>query len=442
MGVFDELALSGVNEVERRLGTRAALRALVPLLDTLPAGRGRGRALLRAIEYAAELGDDALLERLTARWPSEGHGRDARLVIRRLLVHARAGAAVRLAEAEVERARGGHAEAAARYALGRCLEAAGRTREALAAHEDAGRLAEEQPRLRQSAGARQVRALLALGEPDAAAHRAARLLPLERAPNEERLAVAVAALESPGRYRRVAALDVLELLARGGGPIGRDAMRFAAWHAERAGAALSRIEMDRLDALLGPTEPEARARLATLGEPAGLVARARSVVEGNAAGPRPEGGGREVVGWLGLAACAAIRDSHHAEALEHIRALIVRLESGARVEASGWTAARCALGDAKLAGVGQELASALLERGGEPPPRGYASFAAALDAAGAALLGTQAWRRAAARREAGAREHLARIARWRGWKAAEAGARDEAIARLREARRLAGADPE
>lgn len=443
MGVFDELALSGVDRVERSLGPRAALRALVPLLDTLPAGRGRARALLRAIVYAAEVGDDGLLDSLCARWPADGVANEARAAIRRLL-RARPSAAVRLAKAELERASTPEEQARASYVLGRCLEAAGGLEQALEAHARARSLASDQPRLRQSAAAREVRALLATGRREEAAHRAAGLLPLERAEPEDRLAVAVAALEASGRYRRAAALDVLEQLARAGGELGRDAVRFAAWHAERAGSALSRIEADRVEAVLAhhPEGELARAQLAALRagafEPGPLLARAKAVAEGNAAGPRVDGSAREVVGWLALAACAALRSESRADAREHLRELTTQLRRGARVEAPIWTASILALRDARLAAEGRELAAALLDRAGEPPPRGYAHFAEALERGEAPELARKAWRRAAARREPGARERLARLLRWEGWRAAEAGERDAAIALLEEARRWSG----
>lgn len=443
MGVLDELALSGVDRLERTLGARAALRALVPMLDTLPAGRGRARALLRAIEYAAELDDGALLESLCARWLAEGHGTEARACIRRLLTAERAEAAVRLAQVDWRRAKGEH-EAAAGYVLGRCFEAAGRLAEALEAHAYVREHARDQPRLCQSAAAREVRALLSLGRRDEAARRASRVLPLERAAPEERLAVAVAALDAPGRYRRALALDVLEQLARAGGDVGREAILFAARHAERAGAALSAAEAERIEAVIAVdgAADEARRRLSALragrAEPGALLARAKAVAEGNAAGPRVQDEGRELVGWLGLAACAALRAESRADAREHLRELTQRLRRGARAEAPVWTASALALRDARVSDVGRELAEALFARGDEPPPRGYASVAEVLEAAGAPELATQAWRRAAARREPGARDHLAHLLRWRGWQAAQAGDRDAAIALLEEARRLAG----
>src|SRR5690606_10264448 len=155
------------------------------------------------------------------------------------------------------------------------------------------------------------------------------LLPLERAAPEERLALAVAALEAPGRYRRAAALDVLEQLARAGGAVGREAARLAAWHAERSGASLRDIEADRIGAVLGPEGARAvQALRAEAAAPGPLLARAKAVAEGFAAGPRIEGGGRERVGWLGLAACAALRDKNRVEAREHLRELIERVRGG------------------------------------------------------------------------------------------------------------------
>lgn len=457
MGVIDDLALSGVDRVERRLGKKAALRALVPLLDTLPAGRGRARGVLQAIGYAAELGEDAQVESLCSRWIVEGdRASEARRATVRLASEGRFTAAHKLAEAEVLRTVGQYEEAAARYALGRCLEARGRLEDALLEHETAVHLATEQPRLRAQASVRAMRVLAALGRHDEAAVRAARLLPLERGEPEDRLAVAVVALASPGRYRRASALDVLELLAREGGPIGEAAARWAAFHAERAGLVLSDIEADRIEAIVAPRSERAASRLralaamaarapgaaaqAALVDPAAaaILPRAKAVLERSAAGPRPEEG-RPRIGWLGLAACAAMASGDRFGARELLGELRERTRSGARLEAPAWTATILALRDPRFCDAGRELSAALLARDGEPPPRGFVTLAEALDAASSELA-TEAWRRAAARREPGARDRLAKLLRHRGWTAAEAGDRAAALSHLREARRLAGAE--
>ncbi len=458
MGVLDDLALSGVDRVERSLGPRAALRTLMPLLDTLPAGRGRARGVLRAIGYAAELNERELVESLAVRWSVEAQAKakDARLAIVALAAHP--AAAIALAYAEVQRTRGDYDEAAAHYALGRALEAAGRIEDALAEHDVAIRLSGEQPLLRACASARAVRALLALGRRDEAAQRASALLPLERAPAEDRLAIAVAALDAPGRYKRAAALDVLEQLAQKGGDIGRSAIALAAAHAERAGRALSSIEADRVRAVLAhhPGAADASARLAALlaiaeDEPGALargartdaaaeslLPRARAVADGNAAGPRPEAGGRVLVGWLGVAIAAALREKNRHEARALLDELTERVKQGARVEAPVWTAAVLAVRDERLSQLGRELARALLDAEGEPPPEGYLDVAEALEARGADELAIIALRRAAARREPRARARLSALLRHRGWQAADAGDRPRALALLREARALAG----
>lgn len=445
MSALDELALSGIEGIARRLGPRAALRALVPLLDALPAGRGRARALLRAVGYAAESGDAAQLEQLCARWITEGVSREAKPWIRQF-AKSRPDAAVHLAHAELERTRGTHEEARASYALGRSYEAARRMDEALEAYERAERLASDQPRLRQGARARIVRTLSKLGRSEEAARRAALLLPLERAAPEERFAVAVAALDAPGRYRRAMALDVLDELARTREELRRDAVRFAAWHAERAGPALSRIEADRIEAVLSHHSKGAAAcaQLSALRagafESGPLLARARAMLGGGTAGPRPDGTARETLAWLALAACAALRSERPSETAESLRELKTQLNRGARVEAPIWTAAMLALAERHTREEGLALASMLLERNGEPPPRGFVRLAEELELADAPELALRAWRRAAARREPTARERLATLLRWRGWQAAEAQERETAIAYLEEARRWAGAD--
>jgi hypothetical protein len=437
------------------------LRALVPLLDTLPEGAGRARGVLRALRYAAELGDDSALTNLCARWSAEPYARAADM--RRLLVglsRSHASAAAKLAEAEVERTRGQYEEASARYAYGRCLETRRLYREALLQHEAARRLATDRPQLADCAGVRAVRVLLILGEREEAARRAARLLPLERGVPADRLAIAVAALDAPGRYRRAAALDVLETLARNGGEIGRAAVAFAAFHAECAGEALSSIEVDRIEAVLAQHRDVAaaaiaRERLRALAlnnplraahtdiEAESMLVRARAVAEGGAPGPRPNGTRAELA-WIAYSSLSALTQPspRRAEARDALTELLERVRRGARIEAPIWTAAIRALDDPTLREHALSLAAALLARSGEPPPRGFACLAEALDAAGSHSLAIEAWRRAAARREPNAKGRLAAILRHRGWVAADRNARDEAIALLREARRLAGGTDE
>jgi tetratricopeptide (TPR) repeat protein len=463
VGVIDDLALSGVDRVERSLGKRAALRALVPLLDSLPAGPGLARGVLRAIAYAGELDEIGTLHGLTAKWAAISHGAasEARALIAELLGMRKPRAALELARAEVDRTRGGDEETAAQYALGRALEASGELRPALAAYEDAARRSPHRPRLTQAASVREVRVLAKLTERDEAARRASRLLPLEKGATEDRLALAVIALDAPGRYARAAAIDVLAAVARSGGELGRAAVRWAAWHAERSGAALSEIEADRIEAVLAlwpdtsaarnaverlraiasmPEGDTAIARAAHADKDSeALLSRGRMLLERAAPGPRPTGE-RAILGWLGLSAIHAVRAGEAREALEALRELSSRIRNGARVEAPAWTAALTSMREERLVDAAAALLAVLLTREMEPPPRGFGSVAEALDLTGRHELAMVAWRKAASRREAGARERLASILCHRGWKAAQRGARDEAIQLLREARRLAGAE--
>ena len=125
MGVLSDLALGSVNQVEQRLGKRAALRTLVPLLDTL-GPEARSAALVKALRYATELNDIPQRKVLANRWAADEHGRhgDIRNAIREMLGGRRPGTATVLARAEVERAEGRYEEASARYLLARCLERA------------------------------------------------------------------------------------------------------------------------------------------------------------------------------------------------------------------------------------------------------------------------------------------------------------------------------
>ena len=444
MGLLDELALGGVERLERGLGKRAALRALTPLLDSMPQGRGRSQAFARAMALAAELGRDEL-DPLIARWAEErsARHRDARGLIRELL-GAHPGMARAVAEAEVRRTAGTYDEASACYAAGRCCETTGDPDAALERYRRAARRGVDQPRLRRSAAMREVRVLLEVGDRDEAARVAAGLLPADDAPDADRLVLAVAALASPGRYRRAAALDVLERLA----PTHPAAVAHAAAHLDARAGALDPIEVDRARAVLAlHPDPVARAiadtqltAIATLSpvaaahadpETEAFLPRARAALEGAPAGPRPESP-RAGVAWLGLAALHAA-DAHPDELRHHLEEAARRLREGARAEPPLWTAALRAVEVAPRAAAA--LAHALIEAPGAPPPRGYLPLAQALEPV-APELSRALLRRAAARREDGARAALAVRLRQAGWEAADAGRRDEAIALLREAKRL------
>ncbi|MEC7521917.1 MAG: hypothetical protein VYE22_18680 [Myxococcota bacterium] len=448
MGLLDELALGGVDRLERGLGKRAALRALLPLLDPMPPGAGRSQAFARAMGLAAEL-EPETLEGLCERWADErgARHRDARLLVR-ALIDGRPGAAARVAEAELRRCAGTYDEASAAYAVGRAREALGELPAALEAYRRAARRGLEQPKLRRAAAIREVRVLWRRGEPgdrDAAARLAAGLLPADDAPPADRLAVAVAALAAPGRYRRAAALDALERLAEGGDPM---AVAITAAHVDAWASALDPVEVDRARAVLA-RHPDpvgaavAREQLDALTSLSAAAAahtdpvaeaflpRARAALEGAPPGPRPEDP-RALPGWLGLAALHAA-EAHPEELSAHLDEAIGSLEAGARVEAPLWTAAIRAAGTAGARAA--RLARAAMEAPGEPPPRGYLDLSDALydtdPELSLALL-----RRAAARREPDARRALALHLRHAGWAAADAGRRDEAIALLRQAKQL------
>ncbi|MCZ7677905.1 MAG: hypothetical protein M5U28_03635 [Sandaracinaceae bacterium] len=100
--MIEDLALSGVDRVERSLGKKAALRTLAPLIDTLPAGeRASARAPARhRVRGGARRGRAA--RDLCARWIADGdRALEARRLVVRLAGEGRAAAAAQLAEAEV-----------------------------------------------------------------------------------------------------------------------------------------------------------------------------------------------------------------------------------------------------------------------------------------------------------------------------------------------------
>lgn len=445
VGMLEELAIEGADRLERRLGKRAALRTLAPVLDSMGEGAGRARLHLRVMALAAEL-DRPRFEALALAWPTERHAkhRDVKHAIRDLLGAGAAPAAVDVAWAEVARVRGSYDEPSAWFALGRAREAAGERDEARRDYERAHAAADEQPALRRRA---QVRAVRVDDDPDRAAARAGPLLPLWGAPRADRLAVAVAALASPGRYRRAAAVDVLDELSRGGDEVARHALARAARHAETT--PLSTIEADRLRALFEHRgHPEAILRVDALrrfgdGEAARIhdvdraALRARAVLDGMSPGPPPESDGRGKVGWLALAIVHACEQRRVSEVRARLREAVALVEAGARIEAPLWTAAHVAI--AASPSAARALTRALLDRGaGEPPPRGFLALADAWLAAGEPAEGVRLLRRAARFREPGARRRLAAHLRAEGWRAAAEGRRDDAIARLREAKLLAG----
>lgn len=446
LGVFDELAIEGADRVERRLGKRAALRALTPLFDSTRPGRARAKMHVRMMALSGDL-DPELHARLLFAWETETHGRHRELkrAVRSLLEEGLTATAASIARAEVTRLLGEYEEASAWYVLGRALEASGDRAGALEAYDRAEAASIDQPQLRRVAAVRAIRVCATV---DDAAWRAGPLLPLEDGARPERLSVAVAALASPGRYRRAAALDVLHQLADGEDDVARVALARAVLHAEDS--TLSDIEADRVRALLSRRDDDvARARFEGLlafdaadasgartdPEADSMTLRAKAVLEGLAPGPRPSGG-RALTGWLGLAVVHAVRERRVSEARAHLRDATSLVESGARIEAALWTAADTALRLAPEATRG--LIRALIARhGGEPPPRGYLSLADALHAIGAEAECIALLRRAARRREPRARECLASHLRHAGWVAAAQGRRGDAISLLREAKRLA-----
>ncbi len=132
------------------------------------------------------------------------------------------------------------------------------------------------------------------------------------------------------------------------------------------------------------------------------------------------------------------RAGQRREALDALRELTERVRADGRAEAAMWTAAEAGL--RVLPTPARALVRALLEADGDPPPRGFLALARALEAVGAAADAVPVLRRATLRREDGARAHLADHARAEGWLASARGDRDEALARLREARALYGGD--
>ncbi|MFK7989081.1 MAG: hypothetical protein AB8I08_23890 [Sandaracinaceae bacterium] len=453
MGLLSDVALGGVTRLERTLGKRAALSTATQLVDTLPDGAGRDEAWLRAIGLASELGDPSL-DLLLARWATaksrrKSTSKHARRLLARLLSTGLSDAARQLAEAEQTRTQGRRSEASAAYAHGRALEQLGQDDAALSAYRKAMRRGAKQPRLRRSAAARETRLLQRIGRVDEAARQAKELLPLSDAAPVERLWVAAAALHAPGRYTRAAALDVLVELSAVEA-LRPHVERLAAQHAERFGP-LTAPEADRvrmvlagndeatraLEALLSLSRREAVApssAASTSPRIAAMLPRARAVADGDAPGPQPTNP-EALHAWLGLAIVHAASGGRGVEARSLLDTLAARIEAGARIEGVHWSAFRAAAADSPVRA--RRLAAACLSRPGEPPSEGYVTIAQTLTSLTAFDEVAVALARAVRRRERGAKAQLAKHLRHLGWRAAEAGERDHAIAHLREAKRLA-----
>jgi hypothetical protein len=449
MGLLSELGLQAAGTMRARLGARGALSMLSPMIASSPPSAARAAAIEVALECAIEVSDDRALQRLAAAWEHElepkSGGAIGRLVAERLASGDPA-RALTLASAEIARRDG----AGARRLRAVTNEARGAIDHAI----DDWRGALDRADGEQEATAIRIELARVLSLRSGGRIEAARIVAGvadEGLDERGRLIVAIARLGESGRYARVRGLDALIELARTGAPpISRAAIRAAASHADEGAA--TEIELERVGAVLAViADPVERARAlevlaalvrASSGDPAersaalvraasvdertrGELARARSILSGDAPGPR------DGSTWPAFAAIAAIRRHRDDDALERLRELR-KSEGSAPVFTAAWMALeRDALRSEGLAVIG-----ALLD-GRRSPPRGFLDLASRLERVGDGRLALRALARAHEHREPGARERRVAALVIAGWEAARRGERAVAIALLGDAERLA-----
>lgn len=453
MGLLGDLGLSAAQKMRSRLGTRAALRLLRPMITAADPSPIRAAAILVAFECAIDEGDEGAFTELARLWkaePSHSNRLDVNRLCQRLSSGPRASWALVLADAEV--ARGDNAasralRAAAREALSEIDAALEDLREAarLAHHED-DRAAADAARLEL------IRLLAARPASRLEAVRVAREVEKEPTSKRALLALSIARLGESGRYARVRGLDTLSELMRDSEPaIANAALDALLAHVDESDRALTEIELERVRDAIGhwphaserselasrfervhkyltSQGSERSALLRAEYEPCPeILARAQSVLDGHDAGPEPQ---RKDETWIGLAAIAALGRGHDEDAKKRLEELSSLALEGAP---STWTAAWMGLDHLATREAALKVAHLLL-RLRSSPPRGFLAFATHLEHAQAPHLALVAIERAEARREKGARER--RIDTWRraAWDAHRRGERDEAIRCLRHAK--------
>ncbi|MRG96611.1 hypothetical protein [Polyangium spumosum] len=485
MSLFDSPTLRTAEALERSTtgdgGARFALPVYKQLLTPGADPSLAARAALGALRCAARIVDERELPGVAAYWstlPAGGAHFPAILELCRKLARLGpkgAALALTLARAEAERAE----TARALYLLGRCLEAVSDAEGAFVAFGRAAARADEEKGAADVATAARVRRIeRLLGE-----RSPAELVLVEAtaadpavASSFGKLMIARGRLLSPSRFVRASGLSLLEELGRDPTTsLGALAIGHAAEHADALGDALTPLEADRIGAALrhvpddaaresalarlaaaqviaasrGEAQADAIQRAAEVApEIAPLVRRARALL----AGGREEAPRRLILSDLpsspplrlvsfGLAALEALGDGRArdaAEALSAARVFLGGIVDRVLLPSPLWTAARVALESAEPSAqkAGAELCGLLLSAPSAAPPRGFSGFAAALARAGRADLAAGAARKAAARKEPGARELLGSILREQGWARAAAGEREQAIAALTEAKGL------
>jgi hypothetical protein len=475
MSVTGTVAIALAERVERRGGPRAGLVAWKALASKSSDPSVRGEALVAALRCALALRDRDAIGELTRLWETVNRGvwEDGIAELCKQMVRAQLlSEAVALAGAEARR----HRTARSLYLYARCLDVACDPAAEAAFREVVQRaLKEGADDVAAAARARRSVLLARSWMTVAEALEEARQVDLTKVSPQARLAVARVSLLSPSRFVRAAAIGALDELACGDDPaLAARALSAAARFVDDAAETLTPLELDRLAALFGrervvkvapralpvlrAIERIARANDADL-EPAlteaanvepsiePILARARDIVRGRF---EPT---REVADEPPLAAEArrafryeqildvavAMRDRAPARAARALRALAEAEEAGDRAPRELLAVAWSALvgEDAELRDVAARWFEARLSRPAPgSPPGGLLVLADVLAALGRERASELARRAAVVTKEPGSAEALGTLLARAGWEHARSGARERAIAELREAKSL------
>jgi hypothetical protein len=459
VNLASSMAIALAERVEKSAGPKAGLLAWKTLADTSSPGDTRSRALLSAMRCALAAGEFSEMAELTRLWELAGPApfdREVGALVKELARSRQLAAAINLAAVEVSRRRSAYAL----YLHARSLDVAGDAR----AHEAFGaalqRAVEEGASAEPIARASRLRRLARSPDPD----EAAKLDPAKLAPRE-RIVVARALLRSSSRFTRAGAIAALDgLVASGDVPIAKRALSVAGAHVDDAADLLTPLEIDRLNALFSrevalglvpngrelvraaanvaraATDAELETALAEAAKIAPSLAanhlRARQILEGRKEPPSTPPA-KDPAGLV-LDAFAALRDEQTTRAATALVALGDAEERGARVPAEAWNVARLGLESDHLAvnAAAARLVTARMRAKRAAPPRGWLEIAAVLSARGLHDLADRARRQAVEAKEPGADDALVFALTRSGWEHAKRGERDQALARLREAKKL------
>lgn len=471
MGLASSAALAAAERFERSSGPRLALGVWRRLAESSTSSELRGPATLAALRCAVvtrELGELAQLSRLwetvSGSWASPINVLCKEMARSNMVVPA-----VELAACEIRRQKSAHGL----YLYARCLDVAGDPRAADAFAEAAERGEKEgATAIVRASRVLRARWLAKSADTLGAAIAEAKRVDPQGLSDREKLVLARVLSQDGSRFARSSALGLLDAVVSTSTDVRarRRALLAAARHADEHEGDLTPMELDRLHALLrrpsvekdvgrakevlvvvqrlasAKTEDDFAAALeasvAAMPELAPLHQRARDIVGGRFQPRGVVGEGRSPWRHL-LDAAALLRDRAYPAAALALRALATTVESprdlpGDRIPPQAYNVVELALAldDEEVHAVAGRVASALLDREGLAPPRGWLGLSLLLGGRGMTSLAEVARRRAALAKEAGGKEALALALTRAGWQLAAEGDRSRALAKLTEAKAL------